>query len=227
MAKNILDSDSFWKWLDITDTNGLGINNYIDRIAKPPWIRPEYLVDELVKIKKEPGDSSIMNNLSKCVPRRYFLELQYCASVYTAVFGKIFPPFVSHVEELAYIEWLLYTESKHLPYRDHLVHMFKVAQCSDLLLSSPKLLEKTNAAQFTSPHFMEWCNDRLIPVDSWGDQKKASIIRIALFLASIFHDFGYGYFFLTSTKNDCLSYTNGCCRELIRQIRIQLQLRPF
>lgn len=200
MRKIILKSDSFWKWIDIADGNGLGINKYIDLIAKPPWIRPEYLVEELLNTRKESGDSSIMNNLSKCVPRRYFLELQYCASVYTAVFGKIFPPFISHVEELTYIEWLLYTEPNYLPYRDHLVHMFKVAHCGDFLLSSPKLLEKTKNDQFLSPHFMEWCDDRMIPVNCWGDKEKESIVQIALFLAAIFHDFGYGYFFLTRYK---------------------------
>ncbi|MCD6398406.1 MAG: hypothetical protein J7L08_00610 [Candidatus Aenigmarchaeota archaeon] len=196
-----LNDDLFWKWLDFINLNGPGISDYIKIINNPSWIKADSIVSELIRNNKTPNNSSMMNNLSECVPRKYFLELQYCASIYAAIFGKIFPPYILHVEQLVYIEWLLYTEARNSRYRDHLAHMFKVAFCGDRILScSESFFEEVVNYQFSSKHFTKWCTDQSIAIELWGYKEKEIIVKIALFLSAIFHDFGYGYYFLNEYK---------------------------
>ncbi len=143
-----------------------------------------------------------MQALRKCVPYSYFLEIQFCAAVYATVFAKVFPPLAREVHQLAYIEWLLYTEPDHEEYRDHLVHMFKVLFVGDQLLSVEPLLSRVAEWQFRSKHFKSWCEEGEIAVDSdrWDESEQKKIVRMAFFLAAIFHDFGYGYHYLRKYK---------------------------
>ena len=199
MERKVLDDPSFWEWM-ATNYNGAseGINDYLYLIAGNE-IDKGYLVEAFNESYPE-SHSNIMGNLKQFVPYKYFLEIQFCASVYATVFGRIFPPLASHVDQLAYIEWLLYTEPGHPSYRDHLVHMFKVAFIGDQLLSVKTLLQKVTKWQFSSKHFQKWCKDRKIPVNKWALPEREEIIKMAFFLAALFHDFGYGYFFLRKYK---------------------------
>jgi len=200
-----LENNSLWKWLDInksSDENN--INALLEAIVKTQHIEPGYLI-ELIRDGNHPKNSNIMDNLSQYVPRKYFLEIQYCAAVYASVFGKIFPPFASEIEQLAYIEWLLYTEPGYTGYRDHLVHMFKVAFCGHRFLSVPTLFQKIVDFQFKSTHFIDWCKEEKIRIDLWKDHEKENVVKIAFLLAALFHDFGYGYFFLSKYKERLFS----------------------
>jgi hypothetical protein len=100
------------------------------------------------------------------------------------------------VDQLAYIEWLLYTEPGDLQYRDHFVHMFKVAFAGAQLLSAGNVLSKISQCQLNSVHFLEWCSGEKIPIEEWQPKEMEDVIKMAFFLAALFHDFGYGYFFL-------------------------------
>ena len=193
-----LNNSVFWRWMTPGSTTlGTGLYAFIDNLTRYTG-ETGYIA---ARFDERPfgSASGIMENLSLTMPREYFLELQFCASTYATFFGKVFPPLASHVDELAYIEWLLYMEPGHRPYRDHLVHMFKVAFVADQLLSIKELLSAIAEAQFGSEHFCEWCQTRSInPLDL--KEEGEDIVRIACFIASLFHDFGYGYFFLRKYK---------------------------
>lgn len=139
--------------------------------------------------------SKIMDNLSLAMPRRYFLEVQYCAKAYATFFSSVLPTLASHVDQLAYIEWLLYTEPGNPGYRDHLVHMFKVAFVCAQLLSVENLLSTAVNSQFKADHFLSWCDRQKISPSGWNSKERKTVLELALFLAAIFHDFGYGYYF--------------------------------
>jgi len=190
-----LSDKSFWHWLDMNNqATKKGIYKYIDMITSS--LSDNSYIVHMVNELDYTNNSNIMEKLSSYIPRDYFLELHYCISIYATIFGKILPPLISYVDELGYIEWLLYTETEFPNYRDHLVHMFKVAFVCDRLLSFGDILSKVIECQFNSKHFKDWCEKLRIFPSLWEDEDKKRVLEIALFLAAIFHDFGYGYYFL-------------------------------
>ena len=48
---------------------------------------------------------------------------------------------------------------------------------------------------------MAWCDLQEIKVAAWSPETKVKVVKIALFLAGLFHDFGYGYYFHSKYKN--------------------------
>ena len=94
-TKNLTD-DFFWDWVS-TDSSitKSGINAYLHTIAFNQ-LDTGYIV-ELMHTYDYREPSEIMENLSLCMPRWYFLEIQFCAKMYSTVFGKVFPPFASHI----------------------------------------------------------------------------------------------------------------------------------
>ena len=193
----VLNDDSFWQWMYPEESNS-GVYAYLSKIADNE-LDSAYVV-EVLKESSIHEQSSIMANLCLCMPRRYFLEIQSCIRTYATLFGRVFPPLVSHVDQLAYIEWLLYTEPGDLRYRDHLVHMFKVAFVADQLLSLESISSKITEYQYNSDHFKKWCKARKFQADKWDPETQKDILKIAFFLAALFHDFGYGYYFLRKYK---------------------------
>lgn len=181
-----------------------GIDVYLEWISKNE-IDSGYIVESFCEDNCN-KNTSIMETLSTYMPRWYFLEVQFCAMIYAKVFGSVFPPLASQVDQLMYIEWLLYTEPANFGYRDHLVHMFKVAFVGDRLLANESLLEKIIDWQFSSKHFKRWCEDQNIILSSGSkDEKdeekdKKEVVRIAFFLAALFHDVGYGHKFFRDYK---------------------------
>ena len=199
MKTLVLNDELFWEWISSYDNlPDKGINTYLKALSAN--ISGTDFISELLDYVDDQKTSSIMDNLSFGMPRKYFLEIQFCASTYARIFGTIFPPLASQVDQLAYIEWLLYTEPGYRGYRDHLVHMFKVAFVCDHLMAVRKLSDKLVKWQFESQHFLRWCKNRRIAINKWMQTEKDEVARIAIFLAAIFHDFGYGYFFLRRYK---------------------------
>jgi hypothetical protein len=199
MQKRILDETFFWEWMTTNFTlESGGIYDYLLLISDN--IIDKGFIVELSNQNFPESPSSIMKTLKQYVPHRYFLEIQYCANVYATLFGRIFPPLASYVDQLAYIEWLLYTEPGYTSYRDHLVHMFKVAFVADQVLSVETLHEKATEWQFSSKHFLDWCRSCQIHAHRWNTTKQKNVFLMASFLAALFHDFGYGYFFLRKYK---------------------------
>jgi hypothetical protein len=151
-------------------------------------------------LPQQANDSSaFIRKLWESVPIWYYEELLYCAQAYSILFGILFPNLVDHVEELAYTEWLLYTEPENRKYRDHLVHMFKVAYVCQNLVSQKKFLNKIASLQTKSEHFKKWLKNASLE-NHFNEENSQDLIRIALFISSVFHDFGYGYYFLNSYK---------------------------
>jgi len=188
MALQIVFSDeTFWKWLS-------------DKIIKDNIKCLDGMVDvdryvtgqHLRNIQK--SRESIFDKLKQAMPSDYYLEMEYCALAYTVIFDKVFPPLAQHVEQLAYIEWLHYVEPEEPNYRDHFVHMLKVAFVCDEIFQKV-LANQIVEWQFSSQniHFYNWCSEEGILFDV---KNKRNISQAAAFLAAIFHDFGYGYKFI-------------------------------
>ncbi len=194
-----LNDNKLWEWINPKEyDNNLCIEQYLKLISEEQ-IDSDYIIS-LLGNNTPQNSSLIMENLSLFLPRDYFLEVQYCAKTYASIFGQIFPPLTAYVDQLTYIEWLLYTELDHPKYRDHLVHMFKVAFVIDSLLNENEIENKIISLQFSSIHFKEWCKSRNFQIKEWSDKEKKNVIRMASFLTSMFHDFGYGYYFLREYK---------------------------
>lgn len=194
MKKIILNNTLFWKWMDGDDPyDGAGLDAYTDMIVN--LIGSAGYLARMSSLGATTEYSKIMDNLSLAMPRRYFLEVQYCAKAYATFFSSVLPTLAPHVDQLAYIEWLLYTEPGNPGYRDHLVHMFKVAFVCAQLLSVENLLSTAVNSQFKSEHFLSWCDRQKIGTSGWNPKERKTVLELALFLAAIFHDFGYGYYF--------------------------------
>lgn len=180
----ILSNETFWKWLNTLIRNNV---NYFDDMIDVE----RYATSQNFRNNSD-SQSSIFQKLKEVIPADYFHEMEYCALAYSVVFGKVFPPLAQHVEQLAYIEWLSYVEPEKSKYRDHFVHMLKVAFVCEKIFDKV-LCEDIVKEQFESIHFSEWCDEKKI---HFNEDKKKNIVRAAFFLAAIFHDFGYGYRFV-------------------------------
>lgn len=184
----VLSNETFWKWLK--DDVIKGNVNYFDGMVDVERYATGH---DFGKISK--STPAIFHNLKEAMPSDYFLEMEYCALAYAVVFDKVFPPLSQHIEQLAYIEWLLYVEPERFNYRDHFVHVLKVAfVCEEIY--QKVLCKKIVDWQFSSSkvtHFKRWCTEEKI---YFNEAKKENIVHAAIFLSSIFHDFGYGYRFI-------------------------------
>jgi len=189
-----LNNNDFWDWLSNLDSD-LNTTKYLELIRKNQ-IDPSYILELLNETQYEKRSTEIFDKLSVYMPRQYFLKVDFCAKAYATIFSQIFPPLMARVGELAYTEWLLYTEPENSRYRDHLIHMFKVAYVGDRLFSSiADFKQKIISCQFKCDHFNEWCCDKKINVSLLKEDDKNEIIELAYFFTALFHDFGYGYFF--------------------------------
>ena len=186
-----LSNKAYWAWIrNIIVNNG---GSKLDIISD--MIDIKNCMTSKVKEKKYSDKFSIFFYLKKVMPRSYFREMEYCALAYSTIFGKLLPNLAKNIEQLAYIEWLCYVEPENPNYRDHFVHMLKVAFVYDKIISeNNEIKNKLMELQFNkSNHFSRWITQRRLDFD---ESQKKSIITAAYFLASIFHDFGYGYKFL-------------------------------
>lgn len=191
-----LNDGGFWKWLFPQDNGGI---NEILKIMSLHKNDNYYVLEGSSSSRAE--SLLIMSNLRKKMPKKYFLEVHQSATAYSIIFSQVYPALAAKVYQLAYVEWLMYTEPGHKKYRDHLVHMFKVAYAIDSLLKNEHLLHSITKWQFESRHFVAWCKKKDISIDGFEPNDRISIIRMAGFLAGIFHDVGYGYYFLRKYNN--------------------------
>ncbi len=189
----VLSDQAYWAWVEYIIKKNGGKN--LDIISQ--MIYRDNCMTSKVKGEKYSDNFSIFSYLKKVMPRGYFHEMEYCALAYSTIFGKLLPDLAKNIEQLAYIEWLCYVEPENPNYRDHFVHMLKVAFVYEKIVSgNQKLKNKLVKMQFEkSQHFYSWITQRRLDFD---ESQKESIITAAYFLASIFHDFGYGYKFLRS-----------------------------
>lgn len=197
-----LNNNELWNWLE----SDKGIEPYLLSISKL-ILDKSYIVEQRYEAHTNAQPSKIMNQLSLSIPRKYFLELQYCAKAYATIFSKVFPKLATYIDEMIYIEWLLYVEPDTPKYRDHLVHMFKVAYVGDTFMNNKTLLDKIVKRQFTKSgndncesHFRLWLRERGFNADDWDDNEREEIIKIAFFIAALFHDLGYGHYYLNKYK---------------------------
>lgn len=182
------------------------IKDYTQRIVSQE-VDKNYIMEELKRKTLDMNQiSDTMACLRNCLPVKYFHEVLYCSVVYTSIFEKIFPNMARRVCELAAIEWMQYVNHKNFvkgpintSYRDHLVHMFKTIYTGTRLLESTGILRMIARKQFTSPHFEEWRREQRLS-SNWGTEDREDIIRIAFFLSGLFHDFGYGHYYLCQYK---------------------------
>jgi hypothetical protein len=204
-----LDDNSFWEWLNLGITAQKKEDRYFRPNSNGDYVRLLSLLMQnhwdSIALNKHVGGISksirTLDRLSRYIPRKYFLELQFCLASYSSIFATLFPSMLSHLDNLPYIEWLLYMEPDDERYRDHLVHMFRVAFVCDRLIQLLAIRQKAEEFQFSSSHFMEWCQERLdTDPSSWNDSRKNSVLYVATYLSAIFHDVGYGYHFLSKYR---------------------------
>lgn len=207
MEPIILNDEKFWRWMEgAFKNNDSGISKCVKPISRS-YIDPQYIV-EMSDYGNLSTTTSIMDKLRKSMPIGYFNEIHYCISVYSSILGRIFPALARDIEQLAYVEWLQFAEPLHEKYRDHFIHIFKVAFVSDLFLSDQLFLTAIASDQATSDHFSKWCKSHNIPLAKWEENNRwPEIIKIAFFIAALFHDSGYGYYHLQEYKqNLCRLY---------------------
>lgn len=209
MNQITIKEDLFWEWMNPADSA---------KRAKDIHFRPksnnEYLIllsqmmekhwDSIalgLNVTPSAKGANTLDKLSRQIPRGYFLEVQYCLASYASVFASLFPPMISHLDNLAYIEWLLYMEPDFEKYRDHLVHMFRVAFVCNRLMGMDVILNRVKDFQFASEHFLDWCKN-IVNDDprDWDDARKYRLLDAAIYISAIFHDFGYGYFYLNKYR---------------------------
>ena len=129
-------------------------------------------------------------------------KIKVCADHYVRFFACIWPELAVMVKDMLYVEWLLYVEPDYEKYRDHLLHMFKVACLGTWMLSNNNFLQQVVDLQFGNPntnsqapeHFRQWMHERKIDPQLIQSQQKTKIIEWAFLFAALFHDIGYGYF---------------------------------
>lgn len=189
MTEITLSNKEFFKWASslVSGSDAKYINYISSMLNRKRYFSNEHYLSEY-------RNSSIFSRLKAVMPRQYFLEIEYCALAYMSVLGNIFPSIAKEIEHLAYIEWLCYVEPNKLYYRDHFVHMLKVAFVTEKILSHDSSLEKAITGwQFNSKHFLDWLKKEKL---YFLEENKNKIISSAILFASLFHDFGYGYKFL-------------------------------
>lgn len=206
MARITYTNKEFWEWMRYLPGSRKSYARYIEDIAgmmtshRSGHVAYAYDQGHQPATRFSMGPSSFIRDLWDSVPIWYYEEMLYCAQAYSILFGSLFPRLVEHVEELAYMEWLLYTEPGYQKYRDHLVHMFKVAHVCDKWVKQRSLHNTLTRHQLKSRHFQEWLGMNPAANNAVDSQNIYDIVRIALFIAAVFHDFGYGYFFLNLYK---------------------------
>ena len=198
-----LSKDSFWEWMSperlieepgcpgsLPESN----KGYVHLLSL--MMNSESLTLN-IPIARNTKGARTLDSLSRHIPRKYLLELQYCLAAYGSVFATLFPNMLSHLDNLSYIEWLLFMEPDNEKYRDHLVHMFQVAFVCQQLMQLKVIRKQGLDLQFSSKHFVEWCQER-IDTDpfGWDENRKNRVLCAAIYLSAIFHDVGYGYYFL-------------------------------
>ena len=120
MEPIILNDGTFWHWMEgAFKHNDSGISKCMTPISGT-YIDPQYIVETSSYRNLSTAGTSIMDKLRKYMPTGYFNEVHYCISVYSSILGRIFPPLISDIEQLAYIEWLQFAEPLHEKYRDSL-----------------------------------------------------------------------------------------------------------
>lgn len=200
-----LDVNSFWKWMSLGAADGRPGGNCIPRKSNKEYVQLLSLMMEghwgSIAFNRPAGEAAkgirTLDRLSRCIPRKYFVELLYCLAAYSSVFATLFPSMLPHLDNLAYIEWLLYMETDDERYRDHLVHMFQVAYACDRIMQLRIIRQKCLKFQFSSQHFLKWCQEqRRTDPSSWSSERQERVLYAAIYLSAIFHDVGYGYHFL-------------------------------
>lgn len=204
-----LSEDSFWEWMRLGISVKEPENNYFLPESNKGYVHLLSMMMqnhwESIALNRLPGGSPkgarTLDRLSRHIPRRYLLELQFCLAAYGSVFATLFPSMLSHLDNLPYVEWLLHMETDNERYRDHLVHMFRVAFVCDRLMQLQAIRQKASEFQFSSTHFLKWCQEKLITDPSgWGNPRKDRLLCTAIYLSAIFHDVGYGYYFLNEYR---------------------------
>jgi hypothetical protein len=201
-----LDEDSFWEWMslgipgqesgspDFLPKSNRGHVRLLSTMMENQW---ESIALNRLSSKSSLKTARTLDSLSRHIPRKYLLELQFCLAAYSSVFATLFPSMLSHLDDLGYIEWLLHMEPDNERYRDHLVHMFRVAFVCNRLMQLQAIRQKAKKFQFSSAHFLGWCEETLHKnPNEWDTLKKDRILYAAIYLAAIFHDVGYGYYYL-------------------------------
>lgn len=130
--------------------------------------------------------------ISRYVPPWLWHQMFYCGQRYYDFFVRIWPSLARVATDLVYLDWMLYVEPVNMKYREHLVHMFKVACVGTWFLDDLDFLSEITQSQFNSQRFHNWLKANFPRWYPTQDDQNL-IVQWGLLLAALMHDFGYGY----------------------------------
>jgi hypothetical protein len=142
------------------------------------------------------ANRSEWRNLIQRLPSYFASEVAYLSNLNLEIATRIFPHLDTILANHAYFEWLLYAELDYDEYRDHIVHPFKVAMISKWLLDKAdqdrsKVADKLKKSKNVNRRL----NDLNLSKNVFSGDDGKRIINTALWLASLYHDLGYGHHF--------------------------------
>ncbi len=143
------------------------------------------------------ANRSEWRNLLQRLPSYFASEVAFLSNLNLEIATRIFPHLDTILANHAYFEWLLYAELDYDEYRDHIVHPFKVAMISKWLLENADDENRSKVADKLkkSKNVNRRLNDLNLSRDVFSGDDGKRIINTALWLASLYHDLGYGHHF--------------------------------
>ena len=157
-----------------------------------------------------PSNEDVAKKISEMrlvVPPWYWHRLRFCAFHFFTFWNFLWPGFAEVTNEMCFLEWLLHVEPGNLKYRDHLLHMFKVA-CIGTWLINQKPFAYRLREEIGSPLHWEttesWVKrngsfhsnfPRNLGTSKAEKSNFETVVKWAFRLSALLHDFGYGYSF--------------------------------
>jgi hypothetical protein len=129
------------------------------------------------------------------VPAWYWHRLRFAAFHYHTFWASFWPAFARTTDEICFVEWLLHMEPGNLNYRDHILHMFKVACLGTWLLEDDSFADLLAGRVFRASSRTERWYRGPQRLRSLPASERRELIRWAFLLAALLHDLGYAYFF--------------------------------
>jgi hypothetical protein len=130
------------------------------------------------------------------LPAYFAAELAFLMDKNLEAARYLLPQFDTILANHAYFEWLLYMELDFDNYREHVVHPFKVAMVARWLLNNVKnCRRKVKDRLKASEHVRRLLAHLRLTTRVFDSDDGDRIVKAALWLASQYHDLGYGYQF--------------------------------
>lgn len=178
------------KPLELTDEalfKALGVIDFQSKLSSR--LRPIKIYSLQPRETDQP--KSIFEILKKWYPQNYFNQLHYLALKFYFIMRLVFPSFLNFVNYYHFFEWLQHHDPEKPGYRDHLVHVFKVAYLGQWILDKGKPLDNLISLVKSNMRIQDFLGRMGIDESEINED----VLTRAWWLASLFHDIGYAFDF--------------------------------